>query len=136
MARDAFHNAVRHALEKEGWRITSDPLRLEYKGAKLEIDLGAERFIAAERNEERIAVEIKSFASGSALSEFHTALGQYLNYRRALEQSEPTRKLFLAVPRDTFETFFQLPFTQEAVAFHNLALIVYQPITEVIVQWN
>jgi hypothetical protein len=109
---------------------------LEYKGAKLEIDLGAERFIAAERDEEGIAVEIKGFSSSSALSEFHTAFGQYLNYRRALEQAEPLHKLFLAVSRDTFETFFQLLFTQEAVAFHNLALIVYQPITEVIAQWN
>jgi hypothetical protein len=136
MARDAFHNAVRHALEKEGWQVTDDPLRLTYKKANFEIDLGAERLIAAQRAHERIAVEIKSFASGSALSEFHTALGQYLNYRQVLEDQDPTRKLFLAVPQDTFKTFFQLPFTQEAVELHKLALIVYQPSTEVIVRWD
>jgi hypothetical protein len=63
------------------------------------------------RSETRIAVEIKSFASGSDLSEFRTALGQYANYRQVLEDQDPTRKLFLAVPPDTFKTFFQLPFT-------------------------
>jgi hypothetical protein len=31
MARDAFHNAVQSALEKEGWQITNDPLRFEKK---------------------------------------------------------------------------------------------------------
>jgi XisH protein len=85
MARDTFHNAVRRALEKERWQITDDPLKLEYKGARLEIDLGAERLLAAERGEEHIAVEIKSFSGKSALHEFHAALGQYINYRRALK---------------------------------------------------
>jgi len=28
MARDIFHDIVKNALEKEGWRITHDPLRL------------------------------------------------------------------------------------------------------------
>lgn len=31
-ARDAFHDAVRHALEKDGWTITHDPfpIRAEF----------------------------------------------------------------------------------------------------------
>ena len=137
MARDTFHDAVRRALEKEGWQVTDDPLRLTYKGANLEIDLGAERVIAAQRNGERIAVEVKTFAvSRSALNEFHSALGQYINYRRALKSLQPDRKLFLAVPQDAFETFFQLPFTQEAIIADQVLLIVYEPNTEVILTWN
>ena len=136
MARDTFHNAVRRALEKERWQITDDPLKLEYKGARLEIDLGAERLLAAERGEEHIAVEIKSFSGKSALHEFHTALGQYINYRRALKALAPNRKLYLAVPEDTFETFFQLPFTQEALEVDQIFVIVYDPDAEVIVLWN
>lgn len=39
------------------------------------IDLGAEKLIAAQRDQEKIAVEVKSFLRGSAISEFHTAVG-------------------------------------------------------------
>ena len=66
MARDLFHDAVRHALEKDGWTITADPFRLTV-GTDTEflIDLAAERLILAERNHERIAVEIKVFSEPS-----------------------------------------------------------------------
>ncbi|MBJ7899216.1 MAG: hypothetical protein GC158_04645 [Cyanobacteria bacterium RI_101] len=57
------------------------------------IDLGAESTIAAQRDQEKIAVEIKSFITDLEISEFHTALGQYLNYVQALEEEEPDRAL-------------------------------------------
>jgi hypothetical protein len=60
-ARDKFHAAVRIALEKQQWKITDDPLQLEVGGTKFEIDLGAEQLLAAEKGEEKIAVEIKTF---------------------------------------------------------------------------
>jgi hypothetical protein len=44
--------------------------------------------------------------------EFHTALGQFINYRFVLSQEQPERILYLAVPLDTYNTFFKLPFTQ------------------------
>ena len=84
-ARDLFHEAVRQALEKEEWLITHDPLEVQFEEVTLKIDLGAERLIAAEKADKKIAVEIKSFASNSAVSDFHTALGQFLNYQIALE---------------------------------------------------
>jgi hypothetical protein len=62
MARDLFHDAVRNALVKDGWIITEDPLFLKIGGVEIYIDLGAEKLIAAERNNEKIAVEIKSLA--------------------------------------------------------------------------
>lgn len=51
MAKDVFHYAVRKSLENEGWLITDDPLRIKAGGADMEIDLGAEKIIAAERGE-------------------------------------------------------------------------------------
>jgi hypothetical protein len=42
MARDLFHNIVKTALEKEGWKITHDPYQLRYGIADLYIDLAAE----------------------------------------------------------------------------------------------
>lgn len=134
-ARDIFHEAVKRGLEKDQWQISSDPLELEWEEVKVKIDLAAERLIAAERGEEKIAVEIKSFIGTSAISDFHTALGQFLNYRIMLEVNEPDRQLYLAVPLETYDTFFQSRFAQVAINRHHLKLIVYDPIAEEIVQW-
>lgn len=134
-AKDAYHVAVRKALEKEQWNITDDPLHLEFLDADLWVDLGAEKLIAAEREGRKIAVEIKSFLSASALSEFHKALGQYMNYLEALTNLEPDRTLYLAVPLDVYETFFLTRFGQHAIQRFQLKLIVYMVESEVIAQW-
>ncbi|MDF5726291.1 MAG: XisH family protein [Rhizonema sp. PD37] len=134
-AKDRFHAAVRIALEKEQWKITDDPLRLEVGGTKFEIDLGAEQLLAAERNLEKIAVEIKTFLSDSPLTDYHAALGQFLNYRLALEISDPTRILYLAVPVFTYEVFFKREFAQLSLERYQIKQIIYEPIKEVIVQW-
>ncbi len=134
-AKDKFHAVVKIALEKEQWNVTDDPLRLEAGGTKFEIDLGAEQLLAAERGEEKIAVEIKTFLSDSPLTDYHAALGQFLNYRLALEMSYPIRILFLAVPVRTYETFFKREFAQISLERYQISLIIYDPIQEVIVQW-
>ena len=77
--RDIFHESVRRGLEKAQWNISHDPLELEWEDTTFKIDLAAERLIAAERDGRKIAVEIKSFVSSSLISDFHTALGQFLN---------------------------------------------------------
>jgi hypothetical protein len=76
--KDAFHDVVRHALEKDGWTITHDPLILRYELGNLYIDLGAEKVFAAERAGQKIAVEVKSFLKNSAVSEFYTHLDNSL----------------------------------------------------------
>lgn len=136
MARDLFHNQVKVALKKDGWTITHDPYSIKISEViKVQIDLGAESTIAAQRDQEKIAVEIKSFVSDSDINEFHGALGQYLNYARALTIEDPNRTLYLAVPVDTYTEFFQVPFIQATLQVYQINLIVYEPIQEVIQQW-
>jgi XisH protein len=106
-------------------------------GVKMSIDLAAEKLIAAERKNEKIAVEVKSFLEKpSAISEFHTALGQFINYRGALRRRDPERILYLAVPLTTYRTFFQLDFPKEMVEENRVKMIVYDVENEVIVQWK
>lgn len=106
-ARDRFHDAVRHALEKEDWKITHDPLRIKFGEEDIiQVDLGAELVLGAEKLEQKIAVEVKSFLSDSAIFDFHLALGQFLNYRLVLEAIEPERMLYLAVPIFAHQSFF------------------------------
>jgi XisH protein len=136
MAKDLFHNAVKQALLKEQWIITADPLVIRIERVKLEIDLAAEKVVAAEKAGRKIAVEIKSFLNPSTITDFHAALGQFLNYRLALQMRDPDRTLYLAVPIDTFDSFFQEPFIQEAVKLYQVKLVVYNPLQEVITVWN
>ncbi len=134
MAKDRFHYAVRTALEKQGWTITADPYEISVGDVDFEIDLAAE-MLAAERAGEKIAVEIKSFIGGSNVSEFHTALGQFLNYKFALEEADPQRKLYLAVPESIYKSFFQRRFTRLVVERTQINLLIYNEKQEVIVQW-
>lgn len=134
-AKDRFHAVVRIALEKEQWHVTDDPLRLDIGGTKFEIDLGAEQLLAAERGKEKIAVEIKTFLSDSPLTDYHAALGQFLNYRLALEIADSTRILYLAVPVGVYESFFKREFAQISLDRYQIKLIIYDTIQEVIVQW-
>ncbi len=135
-AKDLFHNAVKQGLIKDDWVITEDPLKIKIEGVKFEIDLAAQKVIAAQKAEQKIAVEIKSFLNNSAITDFHGALGQFLNYRLALQINESNRILYLAIPVDTFESFFQEKFTQEAVSFYQVKLLVYDPVQEVIIKWK
>jgi len=102
-AKDIFHDAVKNGLQKDGWTVTHDPLFIHFDESKLYIDLAAEKLIAAEKNEQKIAVEVKSFMNDSPMSEFHLAVGKFINYYIALETVKPFRELYLAVPIEIFE---------------------------------
>jgi len=136
MAKDIFHNTVKIALQKEGWKITHEPYQLRYGVADVYIDLAAEEAIAAEKEGRKIAVKVKSFAGGSTISEFHTALGQFLNYRVAIEvSSEPERILYLAVPTDTYQMFLRFEPAKTVIERYEIRLIIYNPTREAIDQW-
>jgi XisH protein len=136
-AKDRFHDAVKRALQKDGWQITDEPLTISIERlTNLYIDFGAEKLIVAEREHQKIAVEVKSFLAPSTVSEFHTALGQCLNYRYALEDTEPDRKLYLAIPVSIYEDFFSVPFIQSVLTRSQINLIVYDIVREEIVRWQ
>jgi XisH protein len=135
-AKDVFHDAVRRALEKEQWVITNDPLFLRFGGVDMYIDLAAEQLMSAEKDGEKIAVEIKSFIGVSATTEFSTALGQFLKYQLALEEEQPDRVLYLAIPFDAYRSFFTLELPRRLVERYRVNLIVYEPEEEAIVRWQ
>lgn len=134
-AKDIFHNAVRRALEKQQWTITADPLRLKFGGVTFQVDLAAEKILAADRGDEKIAVEVKSFLNPSAVTDFYAALGQFLSYCLALIETEPDRFLYLAVPLDTYQSFFQLAFAQAAIEQYEVKIMVYDSTDEAIIHW-
>jgi len=106
-ARDIYHDVVKNALVKDGWTITHDPLRLTLGGKDMYVDLGAERLLAAEKGEQRIAIEIKSLVGDSEMTDLERAIGQYVLYRAVLAEREPGRVLYLAIPKDILDIFDQ-----------------------------
>ena len=106
-AKDIYHDTVKKALIKDGWKITAENLQLPWGGTRAYIDIIADEVLVAEKEGRKIAVEVKSFVGKSNLSEFEKAVGQYLIYEQFLQELFPERVLFLAVsPRYFWSIFF------------------------------
>ncbi|MGE0130179.1 MAG: element excision factor XisH family protein [Blastocatellales bacterium] len=134
--RDSIHNAVKNALIKDGWTITADPYEIEYEEARLRADLAADRALAAERADEKIVVEIKSFISSSPIHELQAAVGQYQMYLMCLEAVAPERRLYLAVSQPIWEELFSLKITQDFISRFPLRLFVVDLQKEEISLWK
>ena len=134
-AKDLYHDTVRRALIQDGWTITHDPLRLKWGAKDMYVDLGAERLVAAEKTGQKIAVEIKSFSGLSEMADLEKAVGQYAVYYAVMAQTEPERRLYLAVDQEAFVDIFDEPLGQLLIETYQLQMIVFDQRREVILRW-
>lgn len=136
-AKDIYHAACVRALEKDGWTITHDPRTVAIEETNLLIDVGAERIVTAEREGQRIAVEIKSFVGLSAVQDLKEAAGQFLVYDLALRQSEANadRVLYLAIRTAVYDTVFQVGVGKLLMQHQAVRLIVFDADREEIREW-
>ncbi len=134
-AKDKFHELVKTALQNQDWTITHDPYHIDLGFVDFYFDLGAEQLLAATKDHEKIAVEIKTFLAPSTISEFHTAVGQFINYRIALEFDDPERILYLAIPLGIHKKFFKYSFIQTVIERNQIPLLVYDTEKKEISQW-
>ncbi|NJK73781.1 MAG: fatty-acid synthase [Richelia sp. CSU_2_1] len=135
MAKDIYHDNVRNALEKDGWIITDDPLTLQYGSRSVFVDLGAKKLLAAEREGQKIAVKIKSFAGKSPVKDWENAIGQYNLYLKILSKKEPDRALYLAITEEIYTSFFQEDIVQVVLEDKIIKIIVVDTIQEVVTRW-
>jgi XisH protein len=134
-ARDVFHDHVRLALERDGWAITHDPLRLSLRRRQLYVDLGAERVLAAVKGPRKIAVEIKTFAGPSDVRDLEDAVGQFVLYDHALRRLEPDRSLYLAVPDAAWQVVFAGALGEMLIDDQVLRVMVFDPRKKEVVRW-
>jgi hypothetical protein len=134
-AKDIYHNTVKNSLLKDGWTITADPYFIKYEDAELYADLAAEKPISAEREGQKIVVEIKSFVGRSLMYDFHGALGQYVVYRNLIKLTEPEYTLYLAIDDLVYQNFFQRKSIQVITKENRLLLMVVEIEKEEILQW-
>lgn len=135
-AKNVYHDLVIQALQADGWTITHDPLTLSFGGKDLFVDLGAERLaLGAEKAGQRIAVEVQSFLSPSPIRDLQEAVGQYEIYRALLEEMEPDRRLYLAVPGRVQESLLSERFGQMILSRLQLQVIIFDELQGRILQW-
>jgi XisH protein len=134
-AKDIFHDPFKTALLKDGWKVTHDPFNLKIGKKDLFIDLGAEKLLAAEKDTQKIAVEIKSFVSPSEIKDLEIALGQYVLYQNVLMRTEPERILYLAIRESTFIKLFEQEIGQILLENQIIKVLTFNPETEEIQRW-
>lgn len=135
-AKDLYHDIVIEALTADGWALTDNQLYLGYGDRDLWADLGAERSIlTADKQTERIAVEIKGFLNPSPVDDLQTAIGQFNMYRDVLAETESDRVLYLAITQRAWEGIFSEPLGQLILERQRLRLIVFDAKTERIIKW-
>jgi XisH protein len=133
--RDAIHEVVKQALIKDGWIIKEkdDPYVISYGERFLFVDLGASKsatsniqssLIGAEKNNSRIAIEIKEFKAKSIIKDLEQAIGQYVLYQLLLHKVDPGRDVYLAISDTIYEDFFQEPIGELVINELPLKMIV------------
>lgn len=143
--RDAIHDIVKQALIKDGWNITADPYVISYGERFLFVDLGANKFreinniqagfIGAERDNSRIAIEIKDFRTKSVISDLEQAIGQYVLYRLLLNKVDPGREVYLATTVAIYNEIFSEPIGELVINDLPLKLIIVDINQAEIKQW-
>ena len=134
-AKDIYHDAVRFALIKDDWNILAENYTLEYGGDHLYVDIAAEKSIAAEKNGQKILVEVKSFVGRSFFNDLENAVGQYIIYRDILDETTSDFNLYLAISRGTYQSNFQRQLARMIINRNQVKLLIFDVENEVIEQW-
>ncbi len=133
-AKDTYHDAVKNALIKDGWTITADPYYIIYKKLRLIADLGAEHSLSAQKGNDEIVIEIKSFLNPSFIYDLERAVGQYIIYRNFLNKTAPDHQIYLAINQRVYTSSFDE--TIDIIIDENkIKLIIVDTDKEVITQW-
>lgn len=91
--------------------------------------------MGAEKEGQKIAVEIKSFIRASEIEDLQKAIGQYNLYRDILSEKEPERILYLAVPLRTYDGVFEERIGRLVIRRQRINLLVFDHEQERILEW-
>lgn len=126
-AKDIYHDTVKNALIKDGWTITNDPLSLKIGKKDIFIDIAAEKLLVAEKQGQKIAVEVKSFVGTSEIEDLKNALGQCILYEKIIKSQLSERLLYLAIRKAIFNCLFTQEIGQILLEDNTLKIIVFDP---------
>ena len=131
-AKDRYHDAVVHALIKDGWTIAAEQLFIRLAGRRLWIDIRAVK--ASEQL--AIVVEVKGFENmPSPVDYLADAVGKYVLYLGALDSVSIDAPLYMAIPVVAHQGILSEEIAQRAMQRVGIKLIVFDPVGEEITQW-
>jgi hypothetical protein len=133
--QDLYHDVVRDALRKDGWRITHTALQLKARAESSEGELWEGPWLIADKDERKIAVAVSSFVGHSSPADITQTWRQLALSRPRLHAMDADRVVYLAVRQATYSACFGGTEGDLLLAKERMQLIVFDPRAEVIVQW-
>jgi XisH protein len=134
-ALDQCESETIRAFQKAGWQVRQKPFFIQVTGTFLRADVCLER-PSNGNSEQIIVVEIKCFKDFQRdLEELYKAIGQYQIYRVALRLRHFPFTLFLTIPHDAYERFYNRPEFMEALQDTGIKCVIINLEKEEIVRW-
>jgi len=133
--QDLYHDVVRDALRKDGWRITHTALQLKARAESRTRELWEGPWLIADKDERKVAVAVSSFVGRSNLADLTQMWGQLELSRPQLHTMDSDRVVYMAVRQATYLACFGGTEGDLLLEKEHMQLIVFDPRAEAIVQW-
>jgi hypothetical protein len=133
--QDLYHDVVRDALRQDGWRITHTALQLKARAESHAGELWEGPWLIADKDERKVAVAVSSFVGRSSPADIIQIWGRLGLSRPRLHAMDSDRVVYLAIRQATYNACFGETEGNLLLEKEHMQLIVFDPRTEVIVQW-
>lgn len=133
--QDLYHDVVRDALRQDGWRITHTALQLKARTESRAGALWEGPWLIADKDERKVAVAVSSFVGRSSPADIIQTWGRLGLSRPRLHAMDSDRVVYLAIRQATYSACFGETEGNLLLEKEHMQLIVFDPRTEVIVQW-
>jgi hypothetical protein len=130
---DDCHSQIVRALEKDGWTVEPNPIQVNTEEHYYYIDIEASRRVNG-NHQTILLAEVKCFPDPRTTLQIYIALGQYIAYRAILKEIGRSTSLYLAIPDEVYETFFEVAI-KSAIRDNHIKLLIVNLAMEEIVQW-
>jgi XisH protein len=121
------------ALEKDGWTVEPHPIQIVTELRDYYVDIEASRYANGSRQTILLA-EVNCFPDPRTTVQIYIALGQYIAYRAILDELGRITPIYLAIPDDVYDTFFEVAI-KRAIRDNHIKLIIVNLAMEKVVQW-
>ena len=133
--QDLYHDVVRDALRKDGWRVTHTALQLKARVEASAGELWEGPWLIADKDERKVAVAVSSFVGRSSQADVIQTWAQLGLSRPRLHAMDADRVVYLALRQATYSACFGGIEGDLLLEKARMQLIVFDPRAEVIVQW-
>jgi XisH protein len=134
--QDLYHDVVRDALRKDGWRIMHTALQLKARAEASAGELWEGPWLIADKDERKVAVAVSSFVGRSSPEDILQTWRQLALSRSRLHAMDSDRVVYLAVRQATYSACFGGTEGNLLLEKEHMQLLVFDPRAEVIVQWQ